>query len=441
MNLRIARKQKLFIDAQADEVLFGGAAGPGKSYGQLIDAMLYALKYPGSKQLILRRTFPELEKSLIRTTYELYPKEIYRYNASQHMGRWKNGSLIDFAYCDREHDVYKYQSAEYDVIRFDELTHFTETMYTYLMSRVRGVNNYPKSVKSSTNPGGIGHAWVKARFVDIGARGEVHQAESGTRLFIPALLQDNPFLLEKDPDYPKRLENLSERDKQALIYGNWDIFEGQYFTEFDRELHVVKPFMLPKHWRRYVALDYGLDMLACYWVAVDEHENAYVYRELYKSGLIVSDAARAIKAMTTEELHARYAPPDLWNRHSDSGISTAELFAREGVPLIKVSNQRVQGWYNLHEWLRPYEDEQGRRTAHLKIFENCTNLIRALPALQHDDKNPNDTATEPHEITHAPDALRYFVSGRPLPAVVAVERDEDYLDYDDQVDSFVNYGR
>lgn len=124
----------------------------GKSYGQLIDAMLYALKYPKSKQLILRRTFPELEKSLIRTHLELYPLGIYTYNSGNHMGKFKNGSIIDFSYCDNEKDVYKYQSAEYDVIRFDELTHFTESMYIYLLSRIRGANDYPKMAKSSTNP-------------------------------------------------------------------------------------------------------------------------------------------------------------------------------------------------------------------------------------------------------------------------------------------------
>ena len=172
MNIEITQKQKKFIDADADEVLFGGRAGGGKSYAQIIDALIYALKYPGSKQLILRRTFPELDRSLIRTALALYPQSIYRYTATNHIGRFSNGSVLEFGYCDSENDVYKYQSAEYDVIRFDELTHFTKQMYVYLISRLRGVNGYPKQVKSSTNPGGVGHSWVKERFIDIGRADE-----------------------------------------------------------------------------------------------------------------------------------------------------------------------------------------------------------------------------------------------------------------------------
>lgn len=163
ISLSVTKKQKDFIDAEESEVLFGGAAGGGKSYGQTVDALLFALKYPGSKQLILRRTFAELEKSLIRLALSLYPRAIYSFNASNHTGKFKNGSIIDFGYCLGEGDVFQYQSAEYDVIRFDELTHFTESQYVYLISRVRGANNFPKQVKSSTNPGGIGHGWVKAR--------------------------------------------------------------------------------------------------------------------------------------------------------------------------------------------------------------------------------------------------------------------------------------
>ncbi len=158
LNLAVTKKQKAFIDAVESEVLFGGAAGGGKSYGQVVDALLFALKYPGSKQLILRRTYAELDKSLIRLALALYPREIFTLNSSSHTGRFKNGSLLDFGYCAAENDVYQYQSAEYDAVRFDELTHFTESQYLYLISRVRGANSFPKQIKSSTNPGGVGHA-------------------------------------------------------------------------------------------------------------------------------------------------------------------------------------------------------------------------------------------------------------------------------------------
>ena len=152
LGLTVTKKQKEFIDSEESEVLFGGAAGGGKSFGQVTDALLFALKYPASKQLILRRTFAELDKSLIRTALELYPRELYSFNSSQHTGRFKNGSVIDFGYCREENDVYQYQSAEYDVIRFDELTHFTENQYVYLMSRIRGTNSFPKQKVTQSVP-------------------------------------------------------------------------------------------------------------------------------------------------------------------------------------------------------------------------------------------------------------------------------------------------
>lgn len=406
-------RQKAFMDAGADEVLFGGAAGGGKSYGQLIDALYYALRYPGSKQLILRRTFPELEKSLIRVAEQLYPAAAYRYNAARHMGKFCNGSLIDFGYCDSERDVTRYQSAEYDVIRFDELTHFTERMYTYLLSRLRGANPYPKQVKSATNPGGVGHAWVKARFIDALAPDEERRFAGGSRIYLPARVKDNRFLLDADPGYLRRLENLGQRDRQALLYGDWDLFEGQYFDEFRRDVHVVSPFAIPEDWTRYRTLDYGLDCLACYFIALSPEGRGVVYREIFESDLIISRAAERIRAATGagERIRATFAPPDLWNRRQDTGRSAAEGFAAAGVGLTKADNRRVMGWYELKEWLHP--GEAGPR---LRIFPGCVKLIESLSSILADPDDPEDCARQPHELTHAPDALRYFVAGRPHPA-------------------------
>ena len=427
MDIEITEKQEQFINSEAFETLFGGAAGGGKSYGQLVDALLYALKYPKSKQIIFRRTFPDLEKSLIRVSLEFYPREAASYNSSKHIWTFKNGSIIDFGYIDSENDVYQYQSAEYDVIRFDELTHFTEYMYTYMISRCRGANPYPKHIKSSTNPGGVGHSWVKARFIDIGEPNKIHEitlenGKKSTVIFIPSLVQDNMFLLDNDPDYIDRLELLPEKEKQALLYGDWDIFDGQFFTEFDRKIHVITPFEIPKDWRIYRTRDYGLDMCATYWIAMDYQMNVYVYKELYESDLIVSEAARKINEMTDEKIQIDYAPPDLWNRNKDTGKSTADIFAENRQYLTKADNNRITGWLAVHEWLKPYTDEQGQLNSKLKIFSNCVNLIRTLPAVQHDEKNPNDVAVEPHELTHAPDALRYFCTMWQSPLVARKEK-------------------
>ena len=406
LDLKVTKKQKAFIDARENEVLFGGAAGGGKSYGQIVDALLFALKYPGSKQLILRRTFSELDKSLIRTSLSLYPREIYTFNSSSHTGRFINGSCIDFGYCANENDVYQYQSAEYDCIRFDELTHFTEMQYVYLISRVRGANAFPKQIKSSTNPGGVGHSWVKARFVDPAPGGERFTGEGEmTRVFLPSLLRDNDFLNKSDPNYRLRLEALPEREKKALLFGDWNIFEGQYFTEFSTEKHVCEPFEIPQSWRKYRTIDYGLDRLAVLWIAISGDGGIYVYREYCESGLPISTAARAIteRTPTGEDIYATLAPPDLFSRTQESGKTKASIFSEFGVNFTKTSNDRECGWLAIKELL--CDTKSGPR---LKIFRNCTEIIKCLPALNIDKIRPTDCANEPHEITHAPDALRGF---------------------------------
>ena len=443
INYSVYPKQLEFIEAtgKADEVLYGGAAGGGKSYGQLIDAFIYAMTYKKSKQLILRRTLPELRMSLIRVSRELYSPVIASYKETEKTWTFINGSIIEFGYCDSENDVYRYQSAEYDVIRFDELTHFTEQMYIYLISRLRGALDYPRAMKSSTNPGGIGHTWVKSRFIDIGEPQKIHKCGKTSRLFIPATVFENKVLMKNDPSYVKRLENLSEKDRRQLLYGDWDTNEGQYFSEWRRELHVCEPFEIPANWTRFFAMDYGLDMLAGYWIAIDPFENAYVYREVYKSGLIISEAARTILEAQRNDLPEMYiAPPDMWNRRQDTGKSVAEIFFEKNIPLYKASNDRVQGWYNLKEWLHPRLDEFGEKKPRLRIFANCTEVIRTLPALCFDEHNPNDVGDKVHEYTHAADALRYWAAARPMHAILEEEPDEDVPDYENEVDDFISYG-
>ncbi|MBQ7327173.1 MAG: terminase family protein [Clostridia bacterium] len=407
INLKITPRQQAFINARAAEVLFGGAAGGGKSFGQVIDALLFALRYKGSKQLILRRTFAELDKSIIRTVLALYPRELFTFNSSSHTGKFKNGSIVDFGYLATENDVYQYQSAEYDVIRFDELTHFTEGQYVYLISRVRGANDFPKQIKSSTNPGGVGHTWVKERFIEPAPPNTEFVGEDGMqRIFIPSLLDDNHFLTMSDPQYKSRLLALPDKERKALLYGDWNIFEGQYFEEFDERTHVCEPFPIPKEWRRYRAIDYGLDMLAGVYVAVNSEGRAYVYREAGGSNLPISSAARCVldACEKDESFYITLAPPDLWNRSQETGRSKALLFSEAGLTLSKSNNDREAGWLAIKELLKLDANGEPR----LKIFSTCRTLIKCLPALIRDPKQPTDCAIEPHDITHYPDALRYF---------------------------------
>lgn len=230
----------------------------------------------------------------------------------------------------------------------------------------------------------------------------------------------NEWLDEADH---KQIEDLATTnpDRYKVVgLGEYGIPGGTYFDEFRTDIHTIDPFPIPSDWRRYITIDYGLDMLAAYWIATDSQGRAYCYKELYQSGLIISDAAKAIKGMTTEDkIYETIAPPDLWNKRQETGKSAAEIFGDNGVWLSKASNDRVQGWYNLKEWLKPFDDEFNTKTANLVVFKNCVNLIRTLPQLQYDERNPNDVAGEPHELTHGPDAIRYFVAARPCPTPAA----------------------
>jgi len=410
-SISVTPRQAAFIRAGEDEVLYGGAAGGGKSYGQVVDAFRYAMQYPKSRQLLLRSSFPALERSLILTALEIIPKALYTYSSTKHKMRFANGSLLEFGFLASDTDVTLYQSAEYDVIRFDELTHFTEYQYLYMISRLRGTSGYPKQMKSTTNPGSRGHGWVKARFIDPAVPGTAF-GTSQTRIFIPARVQDNRFLMEKDADYLARLQLLPENEKKALLYGEWDIFEGQFFSEFSREKHTVPPEEIPAQYRRFRSLDYGLDMTACYWWAVGPEDSLICYREFYKSGLTLSEAAREILAHTPPEEKIVYtvASPDLWNRRQDTGRSGVEIMAEAGLyGLIRADNRRVPGWRVLREYLRGGK---------IRFFQNCVNVIRSLPALLYDTRMPEDAASSPHEITHAPEAVRYAVMSRPPPGAV-----------------------
>ena len=435
-------KQAKFFAARAKYVAYGGARGGGKSWAARMKVVLLALRYDGIQILLLRRTLPELKENHVVALIRIL-KGIAQYKESAREFLFPNGSRLRLGYCAGERDVLQYQGQAYDVIFMEEATQFTEFQYQTLTESNRSSGlcrqEFLPRMYLTCNPGGVGHAWVKRLFIDREYRAS-ERAEDYA--FIQSLVYENDYLMKHSPDYVRTLENLPEDRKKAMLYGDWDIFEGQYFGEFKREIHVVEPFVIPDYWRRYVTLDYGLDMLACYWIAVGREGEAFVYRELYESGLKVSDAAEEILRRTDETVDAYYAPPDLWNRHSDTGKSTAEIFSEHGIFLVKASNDRVQGWYNLKEWLKPYERE-GKQEAHLRIFRNCANLIRTLPALRYDDRNPNDCAREPHELTHAPDAIRYFVAGRPLSAPQpALPRDEDDIpEFDEQIDEIIGFGK
>lgn len=411
------KKQDIFHSCDAEEVVYGGAKGGGKSCALVMECLAWGLENAGADMYLFRETFDDLEANLIKEWKEKVPKELYEYNEGKHIATLLNGTTVKFRYISSFKDAERYQGRSMDWIGVDELTKYEERSIQVLLSCLRSAKGFKPRFRATCNPGGIGHTWVKERYIIPTMYGKIEvidKVTGGKIAFIPATVYDNTILVQNDPRYVKRLENLPETEKQAFLYGNWDIFEGQYFTEYDRAIHVVEPFRIPSHWKRYIAMDYGLDMVAVLWFARDTEGNAYVYKELHESDLIVSDAARRIKQINNGDNYEYiYAPRDLWNRRQETGKSVADIFYENGLMLTKASVDRVDGWLATKEWLKVTKTkdiETGKAIpkSKLKIFINCINLTKNLPQAQRDERNPSDVATEPHEITHILDALRYF---------------------------------
>lgn len=409
--LNLNERQKLFFKARRRFVAYGGARGGGKTWAVRIKAMLLACRYAGIKILIVRRSFQELRDNHI-LPLQMELRDLARWKEQEKRFIFPNGSYIRFGYCSAERDVLQYQGQEYDIIFIDEATQLTEFQFQTFKGCLRGANDFPKRMYLTCNPGGVGHAWVKRLFID---RQYVESERPEDYEFIQAKVTDNPVLMKKDPEYINMLRSLPYELREAWLNGSWDIFAGQYFSEWNRDVHVVEPFVIPAWWRRYITIDYGLDMLAAYLIVVDDHDMAYVVQEVYKGrdlgegakGLIVSEAAAEVKALAGNgDIAAYLAPPDLWNARQETGKSVADIFAESGIYLTQTNNDRIDGWMAMHERLHVFEDEQGVQVAKLRIFPQCINLIRTLPQLRYDDKRINDVATEPHELTHGPDAIR-----------------------------------
>lgn len=409
-------KQRLFYNSKTLYTAYGGARGGGKSHAVRIKAAGGALTHAGIRILIVRKTYPELQGSIIEPLLKLVPRELASYSATQRTMSFFNGSVIRFGHCGAS-SLSEYQGQEYDWIFMDEATHFTYDEFRTLGGCLRGVSAAPKRFYLTCNPGGVGHSWVKRLFIDrnfcTDPKNPEGSEEPSDYSFIFATVEDNEAVMKGSPQYLKMLAALPESIRRAHRYGEWDALSGSYFSEFSWNTHTVPPFQIPKGWARYRAFDYGLDMFACLWVAVDPKGRCYVYREARVKNLIVSEAAKLMCEMTLpeEKISCTIAPPDMWSTQRDSGRTIAEIFSQSGVALTRASNMRVQGWLAVKELLKTAPDGKPM----LLIFRDCRGLISDLPSLQHSDKNPSDAATEPHDITHATDALRYFCKTRVLP--------------------------
>jgi len=429
-------KQREFFLSTARHTAYGGARGGGKSWAMRTKFVLLALNYPGIQLLLMRRTMPELRENHIRPL-KLLLAGIAEYTETRSEFCFQNGSRIKCGYCALENDIYQYQGQQFDVIGMEEATLFTEAQRDFIMTCNRPADAAHPVIAPrmyyTCNPGGVGHAWVKRLFIDGAYRASERPEDYR---FIRANIYDNPVLLKADPDYVRALSNLPEELKRAHLYGDWDVLSGQYFSGFSREKHVIAPFLLPPHWPRFRAVDYGLDCAACVWGAADEKGRLYIYREFSQKDLVIGDAARAILSAGPERAEATFAPPDLFGRSRESGRTMADLFAVNALPFTPVRAGRAAGWQMIAEALRGGAEGPG-----LYLFENCRGLIHDLPLLMRDTKDPTDCATEPHEITHLPDALRYLVTARPAPALKEQPAWQRALPQTDGVGNFFAYGR
>lgn len=397
--------QRRYFASRAKYVCYGGARGGGKTWCTQRKAAGGCLRYPGIRILIVRRRFEDLDGSIISPILELLEPVKASYNASKHLFRCINGSTIRFGNMESpKHATQgKYQGQEYDWIFLEEATQFTEAEFRGIAACCRGVSNIPRRIFMTANPGDIGHQWVKRLFVE---RDFLPNEQPEDYEFIKATVDDNVDLMKSSPDYVNALDLLPEDIRQAHRFGDWDALAGGYFPEFRVSTHVYEAFKIPDGWKRYRVFDYGLDMFACLWIAVDYDGRCYVYRELAEKNLIVSAAARAMLRLTNPDEHIEYtiAPPDMWSTMKDTGKTMAQAFINRGLDLVRANNSRVQGWMAVKELLKVMPDgKPGLMISHL-----CKGLIDDLMAIQHDEKNPSDCAKDPHEITHRPDALRYF---------------------------------
>ena len=427
--------QTYFLAAGEREVLYGGAAGGGKSYAMLADPLRF-MGHPQFSGLLLRHTTEEL-RELIWKSQEMYPKIYPGIKWSERKMQWiaPSGARLWMSYLDRDEDVLRYQGLAFSWIGFDELTQWhTPFAYNYMRSRLRtAAADLPIYMRATTNPGGPGHAWVKKMFIDPAPAGKSFWAtdiETGKpltfpkghsregeylfkRKFIPAMLTDNPYLAESG-DYETMLLSLPEHQRKQLLEGNWDISEGAAFPEFNRAIHVVDPFDIPSNWTKFRACDYGYGSYsAVVWFAVTPSDQLIIYRELYVSKVLAKDLANMVLELEKDDGLIRYGVLDssCWAKRGDTGPSIAETMIMEGCrwkPADRSAGSRVAGKNDLHRRLQidPFTE-----MPRMVITSNCINTIAQLPILPLDKKNPEDIDTKAED--HIYDAIRYGIMTRP----------------------------
>lgn len=431
----LSPKQMQFARSKAKFLGYGGARGGGKSFVIRVDAITKCYEYPGIKICIIRCTYPELENNHIIPLREML-QGAATYNKTEKRFTFPNGSTIKLDYCASDNDTSHFMGVEYDVIYIDEATNLKEEWIKKIMASCRGVNGFPKLVRLTCNPGGVSHAYFKRVFVDRRFEPEENPEDYE---FIQALVTDNKALLKADPNYIKTLYSLPAKLRKGWLFGNWDIFEGQYFEDFvDRPAqyesrlwtHVIRGegFVLPTTWPIYRSFDWGYNKpYSCAWWAVDYDGRIYRIAELYgvkRQGgktlanegvkqtpdIVFSEIAKMEREhplLRGRRIEYGVADPAIWA--AETGESIADTAARYGIYFVKGDNQRIPGWMQCHYYLQ--FDETGR--PRMYVLDTCRDFIRTIPTLVYDEHRPEDLETHLSE-DHAADEWRYFVMTRPI---------------------------
>jgi len=463
IDVELHEKQTIAYESQATEILYGGAAGGGKSFLMRIAAIIWCSRIPGLQVYLFRRITKDLVKNHIegpkgfRALLAPWVKCGFVQIVDKEIRFW-NDSKIYLCHCEHEKNMYDFDGAEIHVLLIDELTHFTEKIYRFLRGRVRavGLPELPDDLKGcfpriicGTNPGNIGHLWVKKTFIDNCDPLEIRKMDDDEggmyRQFIPALLEDNPSMLKDDPTYRAKLKGLGSKALvRAKLKGDWDVVEGAYFDCWDKERHTVRPFRIPENWMRFRAFDWGsAKPFSVGWYAVcpgyQVHEGPYIqkdclvkYREWYgcKQGktdvglkMTVEQVAQGIIDRESEKEDIQYSVADPAIFAQDGGPSMSERFANKGVYFMKADNKRVGASGHIGGW-----DQVRARFVGIDgkpmivFFTTCKDSIRTIPALIHDENRPEDLNSDMED--HAADETRYACMSRPW-TPIDVEEEED----------------
>ena len=416
------------------EILYGGAKGGGKTDWLLFDFLDPDLiSKPNYRGIIFRRTFPRL-REIIDRSHQWF-STIAEYVKQDRCWIWPSGAKLYFAHCQFEESKYDYQGHEYQYMGFDQLEEFTQSQYDFLKVQARTSDReISVRIRATANPGNVGHLWVKRRFVDDRKPMQVYKDQLGlTSIFIPAKIYDNPSLIKNDPMYVKRLQSLPEQDRKALLDGDWNIFAGQYFKEWNPVRHIVEPFYIPKIWKRFIAGDYGhKNPSSIGWYAINPEGGIIRYKEIYEEGMNYDVLAERICAMSEEEdiSYAVFDPAifgdkqhhstDKDSREGRSGAEIiqgkiSELRGERSFLVTRADNRRIEGWRTVRQNLS--------KDGGFKVFSNCVYFITTFPANIHDEKRPEDLDTDGED--HSADEFRYASMSRPPSTDLRIDKKYD----------------